>query len=544
MSLIGTISAVDELVAAAYVEHLRDAAGRTDAALLKVTQDMASSPSGRLTALAEKLVAAGQTPLARLLLERIVPQRSYEHDLHYTWAWVLWRDNVLDRAETVLAVLVQESPNSLRGVLMLAEVLRAQARLTAMAHVLTRYATKSERPTTALREVASFLSDSRRPEEAMRICELALQRGQDPQIQSIAARLCLELGRFEEAHRLGVAAMDHGIDPETVYLPRLLSMTQTYRSADHADFARFRRCTSAVSKPNAKASAHFALGKALDDIEHYEAAAEHFRVANRAAASVTGDTAGHWVNMEAAEMSRPPIRPLALASAEMPVPVFIVGMPRSGSTLLASRLSQHPACRDRGELPIIPYIRQGLQSSGRLADPAAMREAAALYLQHLVQDDVPVHWYLDKAPMNFAHLGLITALFPTARILWCRRDARDTALSIWMQHFAPGPLDFAYDFAAIRTVSTGCTRLMAHWRKSLPALQLHEVSYEALVTSPAETLAGVFRFLGAADHAVDSEHIPGAIATSSAWQVRQPVHTRSVGRARLYADLIPELALF
>jgi tetratricopeptide (TPR) repeat protein len=544
MSLIGTISAADEAVATAYFGYLRDAPGGHDAALLKVTRDMAASPSGRLTALAEKLVTTGQTPLAGLLMERIVPQRSYEHDVHYTWAWVLWQDNALDRAEAVLDVLVQQSPNSLRGALMLAEVLRTQARLTAVVHVLTSYATNGERPTTALLEVASFLSDSRRPEEAMRICELALKRDQDPQIQSIAARLCLELGRFEEAHRLGVAAMDNGIDLETVYLSRLLSMTQTYQNPDHPDFARFRRCAGAVSKPNAKASVRFALGKAFDDIDHYETAAEHFRIANRAAASVTGDTTGSWLAMEAAEMTSPPIRPLAFASEDMPVPVFIVGMPRSGSTLLASRLSQHPAFRDRGELPIMPYIRQGLLSNGRLGDHAAMREAAALYLRHLVQDDAPAHWYLDKAPMNFAHLGLITALFPTARILWCRRDAQDTALSIWMQHFAPGALDFAYDFASIHAVSSGCIRIMAHWRESLPALRLHEVSYETLVTSPAEILAGVFRFLGAPDHAVDSEHIPGAIATSSAWQVRQPVHTKSVGRARLYTNLIPELALF
>jgi hypothetical protein len=172
-------------------------------------------------------------------------------------------------------------------------------------------------------------------------------------------------------------------------------------------------------------------------------------------------------------------------------------------------------------------------------DPAALHQAAAIYMGHLRQDDAPARCYIDKNPHNFRHLGLVQALMPQARVIFCRRDRRDTALSIWSQLFAHQDVDYAYDFADIAAFAAGHDRLMEHWQRTLrlPILELH---YEDLVAGPEETLRRLRGFIG-----IDGEEAaPGAataISTASVWQARQPVYRGAVGRWRAWDAYLPEL---
>ncbi|MFT4248831.1 MAG: sulfotransferase [Pseudomonas sp.] len=506
-------------------------------------------PVADVIALARQLVEAGQAPRAAALLDQVVPRRAFAPELHQAWAWVHWQNDAPERAEAILAGLLRQAPDHLDATLLLAELLRAQARLQAVARLLCGYAQAASRPQPVLRRIAGFLDASRLQAEALQVCELGLHQGPDPELLAMAAGLCLVLGQFDMARRHALAAWDGGADLEVRFLPYLLAMSRRCRDRHDPDLERIGGCIATLTRPRARATAHFALAKLHDDLGEHARAAAHLRSANRLAASVVRDNAADWEALERAVVAEPPLRAPAPVADDAPVPVFIVGLPRTGSTLLATRLARHPGVRDRGELPTIAFLRRGLAGSGRLGEPAAMREAAALYLRHLVQDDAPARWYLDKAPMNGFHLGLIAALFPNARILWCRRDPRDTALSIWMQHFVPGELDFAYDFAGIRRVGASCARLLAHWQTWVPTLPLQVVDYEALVTRPQQTLARVFGFLGVpmpeqAAAAAATGGADGAIATASAWQARQPLHANSLGRAGRYARWIPELAGF
>ena len=136
------------------------------------------------------------------------------------------------------------------------------------------------------------------------------------------------------------------------------------------------------------------------------------------------------------------------------------------------------------------------------------------------------------------------ALWPNARIIHCQRNSRDIALSLWSQSFHDRAHDYAYDFADIAAMIRGCHRLMSHWHARY-ASSIHTVRYEDLVHEPGACIATLARWLGLPE--LDPPHSSSddrAIRTASAWQARQPVYTRSVGRWRDYLPYLPELLKF
>src|SRR5690606_8816251 len=147
---------------------------------------------------------------------------------------------------------------------------------------------------------------------------------------------------------------------------------------------------------------------------------------------------------------------------------------------------------------------------------------------------------VDKAPLNYYNLGLVALLFPRARVIWCRRDPRDIALSIYGENFS---LDapFSTDLEAIAHSIALQARLMHHWQSVLP-LPIHELRYESLVASPEPEARRLIDFLGLAwEPACPAFHRSNrAVQTPRRWQVREPIHARSAGRWRRYADSLPE----
>jgi hypothetical protein len=223
-------------------------------------------------------------------------------------------------------------------------------------------------------------------------------------------------------------------------------------------------------------------------------------------------------------------------------PVFVVGMPRSGTTLVAEWLARHPDVCNRGELNGIAQLAQELARTPKVGY-GTLVHATHGYVQQTRQDDTAVGWFIDKQPLNFLHIDLIASLFPNARIIHCVRNARDTALSIWMQYFAGHAQDFAYDFTNIAAAMNGCDRLMALARKRYPAI-VRSVRYEAFVGDPESQTRALAEWIGLPPGTGTQPSSRRVISTSSAWQARQPVHTRSIGRWRAYASHVPELMQF
>lgn len=240
-------------------------------------------------------------------------------------------------------------------------------------------------------------------------------------------------------------------------------------------------------------------------------------------------------------------QPVARSTCSSSVPVFVVGMPRSGTSLLEQMLDRHPQIAGAGELEAIRLIAQQLSSpvyySRRLAEITAkqLTELAQAHLTTLQKFAPGAAVVIDKMPDNLQHLGLIYQLFPKARVLHITRDPVDTCFSCFRQRFGAG-LSYTQRLSWLGSYYRSCARLMHHWQSVLP-LMIHSVRYEQLVTEPEQSMRSVLAALGLEwDARVLSPHRSDRlVTTASRLQVQEPLHTRAVGRAAPYHAHLAEL---
>ncbi len=295
--------------------------------------------------------------------------------------------------------------------------------------------------------------------------------------------------------------------------------------------------------------AGFALGKLLDDADRFDEAFPCFVQANAllkqlpAAAdeAFDGDKLRRTVDQLIQGFTPRFFAARRQWVAASELPVFIVGMPRSGTTLVEQIAASHPAVFGAGELRDIGGIARTLAAdeAGRLTakswDAQAIARASAAHLEQLRSLGGAAVRVTDKMPGNVFHLGLIATLFPQARVIFCRRDARDTCLSCYFQRFAHNRLRFTFDLADCGRQYLETERLTAHWLKTLP-LPMLELHYEELIADQEGQSRRLIDFLGLPWDPVCLEfhRTQRAVVTASVWQVRQPIYNRSVGRWRHY----------
>ena len=232
-------------------------------------------------------------------------------------------------------------------------------------------------------------------------------------------------------------------------------------------------------------------------------------------------------------------------------PVFVVGMPRSGTTLVEQILASHPRVFGAGELQLVPQTFDSLpQATGRVESPVdcvpyldreGIERIGRAHLSALAALDDTADRIVDKLPENSLVLGLIAVLFPHATIIHCRRDLRDVALSCWMTHF--GNLRWACDLHHIETRIGEYRRLMNHWRAVLPVRML-EVDYEAIVAAPEQSSRELVAWCGLEWNPACLEYYKGRrrVQTTSVAQVRRPIYGSSVRRWKNYQQ--PLAAVF
>lgn len=293
----------------------------------------------------------------------------------------------------------------------------------------------------------------------------------------------------------------------------------------------------------------FAAGEALDARGRAEEAFDAFAAGNRLKrATLTGAHAPAAVaqaNAAAAEHIRHTFTPAFLAAnapaaPRGPAPIFVVGMPRSGSTLIEQILASHPAVQGLGETAALP----DLAADGAPQTPGAVRALRTRYLEAMRARG----WdgrrrFVDKTLENYLHVGLIHLMFPEAAILHSLRDPMDVCLSCYRQLFVSGN-ETLYDLTDIGDEYGRYRSLMAHWDAVLPGRVL-DVAYEPLVQDPARGLPALVSAAGlpwdeACARFFERE---GAVRTASVAQVRRPIHGGAVGRWRpLAARLAPLVA--
>ncbi len=289
----------------------------------------------------------------------------------------------------------------------------------------------------------------------------------------------------------------------------------------------------------------FAAGKLADDRGAYDQAFAHFAAGN-AAKDVSYDrsAAETLVRASVRVFDGDLFAARAGSGVDDPRPVFVIGMPRSGTTLLEQTLARHPAVFGAGERSDVTRMVQALpgQVAGSApypacvadADPQVLEVFARQYLDRVGGLDPSAERVIDKQPTNFRFAGLIALLFPGARFVHCRRDPIDTALSCFFQNFTNGQ-EYSFDMDDLVHFHQGYETLMAHWVDVLPNAML-EVDYEAMVADPEGVSRRLIDFcgLGWDDAVLDSGSGGGSVQTASKWQVRQPVYTSSLARWQHY----------
>ncbi|HXJ90097.1 MAG TPA: sulfotransferase [Candidatus Binatia bacterium] len=387
--------------------------------------------------------------------------------------------------------------------------------------------------------MARALLTEDRDREAEQVLRQTLAR--DPgnaMAHDLLGNLLSEFGRFDEARECFECA---------ITLAPLLAGSYydlvRCRPITVDDNSLLQRMEAALATPGLEATQrhrlHLAIGKAADDLGDYALAMRHFDsadVVRRGSASFDASAFAAEVDHLIARCTPELIARAPELGTSDATPVLIVGMPRSGTTLVEQIVSMHPEVRAGGELNFWNERGAEWHRSGAAGNEKSfLVKAGADYLRVLRAIAPKAARVTDKMPFNFLWAGLIHLAFPRVTIIHCRRAVIDTALSIHQTHFHPG-LAFPTGGAELVSYFRSYRQLTDHWRGVLPADRFLEVDYEDLTHAPEPVIRRIIAACGLPWHeaCLHPELNPRAVKTPSKWQTRQPIYRSSVARWRRY----------
>ncbi len=382
-------------------------------------------------------------------------------------------------------------------------------------------------------------------EDAERCCRRALEL--DPSSEGAwecLGRVLRIMGRFDEARSAFRRSLD--LSPSAIVSMLLTSIEVNTDSNEE------KKLNLLVNAPESsewdKISAGFALGKILDDSDRFDEAFAayhsanvlHKQSCNRRGLTFSEVTLKEEVDRLIFNCTNQFFTGRKDWGCESELPVFVVGMPRSGTTLVEQIAATHSKVFGAGELPDIPAMVSDLSArQPRVSelhwDKELIEDLSNRYLQKITQLPKSASRIVDKMPANIFNLGLIATLFPKAKVIFCQRNPLDNCLSCYFQLFAKNSLLFSYDLVDCATQCREQKRLFEHWQKVLPLAML-SVQYEELVNDLEGQAHRLIDFLGLEweSACLDFHKTQRAVHTASVWQVRQPIYTRSVGRWKHY----------
>jgi tetratricopeptide (TPR) repeat protein len=353
----------------------------------------------------------------------------------------------------------------------------------------------------------------------------------------LLAELSADRGQFAPAEELLRRAL--AVDPDSAEGVAGMAHFRKMTTRDAAWAAQAQRLAERTLPPRREAVLRFAIGKFFDDTQDYTAAFTNFRRANELTKLHRGKhdrrqlthaieqlIAGY--DLEWAARSRENANTSAL-------PVFIVGMPRSGTTLAEQILASHPAVFGAGELS----FWNKPAPAGAAPEP---EQRAAEYLRLLEGLGAGALRVIDKMPANFLSLGAIHESLPLARFIHMRRDPIDTCLSIYFQQFGSGHA-YASDLGDLAHYYTEYLRLMAHWRRVLPEGTMLEVPYESLVGEQESWTRKMLQFIDVPwdPRCIEFHATRRSVMSASKWQVRQKMSSAAIGRRFRYEKFLGPL---
>jgi tetratricopeptide (TPR) repeat protein len=360
-----------------------------------------------------------------------------------------------------------------------------------------------------------------------------------------------ESGRVDDAvkhfektirqHRMFGGAYDH------------LARLKKFSKDDAAFMAKAEKVLEKGMPANDRLCLHFALGKMYDDCQQYDHAFEHYRQGNLLKRkNYDIRIATRLFDQIRKSLSAKALQKLQQLGSESDMPIFIVGMPRSGTTLMERMITSSDGVAGAGELVEMPHIAEDVATRDKPRQFSALlrqnltqdgiKKYAEQYMRVLRQADPTASRIVDKLPTNYLHVWLISILFPRASIIFARRHPLDVALSCYFQNFATIP--WADDFTSIAEAYRFHRTAMDHWKRLLPDGKIIDVQYERLVEEPDTYGRQMLESCGLTWSGDGLEHYKKekVVKTASLWQVRQPVYQSSRMRWKNYAPFLGDLA--
>ncbi|HXY95483.1 MAG TPA: sulfotransferase [Steroidobacteraceae bacterium] len=348
-------------------------------------------------------------------------------------------------------------------------------------------------------------------------------------------------GRFTEAEAAYRQALE--IEPSASYAWAALVWLRRMTPADSEWVKRAEEIAAGGLDAVNEATLRFAIGKYYDDVGDFGRAFRNYQRANELNKLRTvpydREDRTRVVNDTVRIFTPEALAPQAGAS-DSARPVFVVGMPRSGTSLVEQIIASHPEAWGAGELDFWQLAARGHHQE--VLDEALRRRLAEDYLKVLTAQSADARRVVDKAPVNTDYLGLIHSVFPNARMIYLRRDPIDTCLSCFFQQFPPA-MNYTLDLSDLAHYYREHRRLVDHWRRVLPAATLLEVPYAELVSDQETWSRRILEFIGLAwdERCLEFYRTTRAVNTASVWQVRQKIYKRSVERWRNYEKFIGPL---
>lgn len=498
-------------------------------------------------------------------------------------AAVALSENRLEDAEPLLRGHLRDAPTDVAAIRMMAELAVRVGRLKDSEALLRRVLELTPDFGAARANLATLLYQQNRFPEALEHLNAVLAEGGDnPVQQNLKAAALGRIGGYEEALALyqeltarfpdhaklwmsyghilktvgkqaeSVAAYRHAlaVEPTLGEVWWSLANLKTTSFSDHDVEAMEAALTSASLGTEDEFHLHFALGKAMEEQTDHDAAFAHYAKANAlrsAELKYDPQSVSKQVDKIIAQCTPAFLQARAGQGHDAPDPVFIIGMPRAGSTLIEQILSSHSMVEGTMELPDIPAmaLREGrdalwINALASFSADDAERLGAEFIERTRIQRKTDKPYFIDKLPNNWNYLAFIRLILPNAKIIDARRHPMDCCFSNYRQHFAKGQA-FSYDLAHMGQYYADYVRLMAHFDIIAPGY-VYRVIHEQLLEDPEREIRSLLEYIGLPfeDACLNFHQNKRAVRTASSEQVRRPINRDGVDQWKPYeAHLAP-----
>ena len=521
--------------------------GRIDEADGLRKEASAMSPSQAKLDEATRLFVSGHFRESEKMAQELVRENPRDVNAALLLARLAINANCFEDAKALLEKIIEMAPRFIAAWHDLGTVLKELHQYEQAVSVLERALELDPRNALTHYYLGAALAMAAQPEKAVGAYQQAVEI--DPELTGAHIGLGHVLKTVGDQER-GIAAYRRAIElrpnfGETYYS---LANLKTFRFSESDIEDMTARLANEQLPVDCRVHFAFSLGKAFEDQKQYDQAFEYYALANQ----LHRDTIAYDpVQTEVAHQ-----RMREIFSAEFfrscseratgcpaPDPIFILGLPRSGSTLLEQILASHSLVDGTSELPDISMIAQGLtqprsgavfpQCVPDLSDDT-LRQLGERYLEQTRRHRAGAPFFTDKMPNNFAYVGFIKTILPNAKIIDARRHPMDSCFGCFKQHFAKGQT-FSYDLFELGEFYLEYHQLMEHWDQVLPG-QVLRMQYEEVVDDLEQQVRRLLEFCGLPfeEACVQFHETKRAVRTASSEQVRQPIYRGSVQTWKRY----------